>query len=57
MAIPNLLADLYLKGSIVTVDAIECQTGSTAHAYAQMLNKGRRIENPAVRGVERLSQV
>jgi len=35
VAIPDLLADLYLKGSIVTIDAIGCQTEIAAHIIAQ----------------------
>lgn len=35
VAIPDLLADLYLKGSIVTLDAIGCQTEIAAHIIAQ----------------------
>jgi len=35
VAIPDLLADLYLKGSIVTIDAIGCQTEIAAQIIAQ----------------------
>jgi predicted transposase YbfD/YdcC len=34
-AIPELLADLYLKGSIVTLDAIGCQTDIAAQIIEQ----------------------
>lgn len=35
VAIPDLLADLYLKGSIVTIDAIGCQTEIAAQIIAK----------------------
>ncbi len=35
VAIPDLLADLYLKGSIVTIDAIGCQKEIAARIIAQ----------------------
>jgi predicted transposase YbfD/YdcC len=35
VAIPDLLADLYLKGSIVTLDAIGCQTEIAAQIIAK----------------------
>lgn len=35
IAIPDLLADLYLKGSIVTIDAIGCQKEIAAHIMAK----------------------
>lgn len=60
VAIPDLLADLYLKGSLVTIDAIGCQKEIAAQIiakradYVLALKTNQPKLQPGCRGVVRL---